>query len=279
MTVDYIALLAASLGIACGVFFNLKNRYNIEQLFLTFRLATDKPYVSRLILLLKSPYFYHDAGSHFKFIPYDSHIQAIQSTEYAIFQKIRDDFNTIIKELIFHAARLFVIPLILCILLGQALPFIGAATIVVVSVAWIETILVRGPNYIKERHIMLLLNSIYTNARYTTPVTQNHPAKTEDYSQETETPLINPLNYAPHHEDQKISREKRITWEHIWWANDFAFCVLLAVVYCVTNARTVGDYFFGVFQLILLVQIFFVPVWATISICIKLLSQERQQIQ
>jgi hypothetical protein len=68
-------------------------------------------------------------------------------------------------------------------------------------------------------------------------------------------------------------KEFSLTWQKIWWGNDFALCIILTVIYWITSAQSIGDYFLGPIQVIIIVQLFFVPVWAVIIVSIKLLNK------
>lgn len=306
MIINPNALIATLLGIACGVYFVTRYQKYLIHLVCSIQLVIDTRYTKIMYGRLESQSFLMSTANVYNLLPQDTHIAAINLSRNTIQTGLQSEYKVVLKEMIFQIVRLGIIPLIVSYFLQESLVYIGSLVLSITVLTLYQVFIAQGPNFLTHTQNILLLRHAYSYAKATNTQTALQPinpdsAITTEYIarhqqrtpvyQDTELP-INPVLIANHaHDDanedaleqvisgittseKNVDKSFRLSWQRMWWGNDVALCAILIGIYWLIGANSFDEYIFGAIQIIVLTQLFFVPVWAVITIAIKLLSKE-----
>ena len=286
MNVNTYALFAALIGIVCGRYFVTKNLGFLTHAVYSLHLIIDKTYAMKLYTTFQSLDFYQASKSEYNYFPLAKHFDALNRSRQRVYPSIQKEYVIVAKTLLFEFFRLTILPTIFFVFTGQVIAFVGAMIITVATSVWFETILKHGASFTVYAQRTIILRHAYLRAGYAPETTtelaihtlpsdaglEGAESSTQEVQEVNSDSLTLLLSEVSSSEDGNQT-EFKITWQRLWWGNDFVLCIVLIVMYWLTSAESSGAFFTGAIQLVVLVQLFFIPVWAVISVALKLLSR------
>lgn len=275
MSLDIQAILALFLGIFFGIFFTKQSKKYLMHLLLVLPLIIDERLTYRTFYALEIESARNNPRVSIRLLPPAEHIQAINAAKPAIQQSILKQYKVTAKNTILIAIKFLSVPLIVCLALGQSATFLATVILSIIGFFVGEIAPKFNNDYTQRYRLNLLLDHIYTIYNYrkqmptalsTSPIIDNN--NYSQHKQLNKTVINNNYSF-----ESKHIHNINISWQQLWWGNDLILCILLSIFYIFTSANSFFENFIGVIQVILLLQIFFVPAWAMITTCAKLVSQ------